>query len=289
MQTKIDALKTKLAHNPKNLDLLTELAQCMVDTKDYATAETYLTQIDQITIDNSEIKCFLGNVCYEQNKFAEAISWFSSTVALNPFHSHAYAYLGYANQKINNLSEATLHFEKSLELATSNEKKHQLYNTLGIIYLTQKNPEQAIASFTKALEIDPNSEIVLINLLSALPNIDDKLMMLLHLANLAIEKQEFTAARKYVLEVLRLEPSFSYAYAKLAEICLCENNFDGAINCAEIGLSLNPNEIDAYLFAAEGYLHTNATEKARALYAIALEKSPDNPKITEKLAAITLH
>jgi len=278
MQKNIAKLKAKLAKNPKNLDALTELAQYMVDAKDYATAETYLKQIDQITIDNTEIKCFIGNVCYEQNKFEEAISWFSKTIALDPFHLHAYSLLGYANQKINNLPAAIFNFEKTLEFSTSNEKKHYIYNTLGIVYLDQQRVDQAIDCFNKALEIDPNSEMVLMNLRSTL----------LQLTNATMQARDFAAAKKYVLEILRIDPSFSHAYVKLAEICLKENNADGAINCAEIGLAINPNEIDAYLFAAEGYLQTNATEKARALYAIALERSPNNPQITEKLAAIKL-
>ena len=338
IQHNIDQLKNEFALNSKDLDTLIKLAQCMVDTKNYQEAETYLNHIDQITPDNATIKLFLGNVCYEQNKFQEAISWFANSVELNPFNSQVYLHLGFANNKLLRFQDAILNFEKNLEFTACNEERLKSYNALGIIHLNQGEANHAIKYFTKALEIAPDSENILINLTSALiynsdfeqalstlaqipdssvinflrviqqsrifkalgqtdkailyleehikkepqhtaalyaqlgeiyeeleehlkaeecyklalPEHDNKPMILLRLADLTSNRQEYKTAKDYLSEILYLNPGLSTVYTKLADICLKENNFDGAINCANIAISINPNETEAYLIAEEG-------------------------------------
>jgi len=91
-----------------------------------------------------------------QKDYPKAIELFQKAIQLNPYDYKAYARIGVAYRKNNNIEEAKNSHKKAIEI---NPDSRIAYNNLGFLYLLEKDIESAIKNFKQAIRVDPDSAI----------------------------------------------------------------------------------------------------------------------------------
>jgi tetratricopeptide (TPR) repeat protein len=94
----------------------------------------------------------LGNVYGKSGKDAEAVSFFSKAIELNPGIAKAYCSRGVELMKMGQVQKALSDLDKSIKL---DPKDAEAYNNLGSIYIKMRQDAKAITYFDKAIEFKP--------------------------------------------------------------------------------------------------------------------------------------
>lgn len=153
--------------NDKNFYLASfNLAKLLIDTQEYDEAILILSEL----LENlpSEIKDIsevvliqntLGNALYLKGNYQDALSKFNDVLKKDPNYCLAYYGIGLVYEKIKDLDQAKLNFEKIIDLCKTSEGLANAYYHLGVVSLISKNKKEAISGFKKVLELLPKSKI----------------------------------------------------------------------------------------------------------------------------------
>lgn len=95
-----------------------------------------------------------------QKDYTTAIELFKKAIQINPYDYKAYAHMGVAYRKNNNIEESKKSYKKAIEI---NPDSRIAYNNLGFLYLLEKDIKSAIINFKQAIKVDPDSSIVSYN------------------------------------------------------------------------------------------------------------------------------
>jgi len=99
----------------------------------------------------------LGLLCIQTRRFPLAINWIEAALQEKPDDPQAHYNLGIALKEVDRLDDATVHFQRCVDLDSNNA---EAYNALGNILRIQGQHDQAVACFKKALAIQPaNADI----------------------------------------------------------------------------------------------------------------------------------
>lgn len=113
----------------------------------------------------------MGMVLFRRNEITASIEWFEKTLQISPKHFDALINLGNSLALCNRMADAAESYKKALELSPKNA---DLLALIGIA-LFDVDKEETIRHLQLALEIDPDNDIVLSNLITALYLSGDKL------------------------------------------------------------------------------------------------------------------
>jgi len=136
------------------------------------------------------------------------------------------------------------------------------YFRLGLLDRMEKRPEDAMANFQKALEINP------------------RLMdVFTHVIALMAEKKEFDAALKKCEEQLTIveksDPAQSMVHAVMGGLYLAKQDKQKAEAAFQTALQKNPNAVQPYYALARIYMSDDRTDKAIEQYDAVLKKNPN--------------
>ena len=95
-----------------------------------------------------------------EKDYLKAIDLFKKAIQANPYDYRAYARMGVAYRRNNDIKEAKESYKKAIEI---NPDSRIAYNNLGFLYLLEKNIETAIENFKQAIKVDPDSSIASYN------------------------------------------------------------------------------------------------------------------------------
>ncbi|HOE13212.1 MAG TPA: tetratricopeptide repeat protein [bacterium] len=202
----------------------------------------------------------LAVIAYEEGKIDEAIAEYLQAIDGDPNNTEAHNNLGYAYELRGDLDKAIVHYHKALEIdsgfstarrnlsralrkngqseespadtvrqRTPEEAERDAYFSAGITMMRKGQIDEAIVSFQKALEIDPND----VQARDALGYMHEK-------------KGELDAAMSEFERVLEIDPNYVASYVNLGYVYKRKGNLDKAIELYEKAISLDKSIIQAY-------------------------------------------
>jgi tetratricopeptide (TPR) repeat protein len=106
---------------------------------------------------NAHVWNELGNVYFNSGAYEEAITAYGKAIELDTYFAWPYSNLALAYVQKEKYAEAVLLYQRSIELFSSDKDKAVTWNRLGNVYRRMNDYENAIASYQRADELDPNN------------------------------------------------------------------------------------------------------------------------------------
>lgn len=161
--------------------------------------------------------------------------------------------------------------EAQLE-ATQTESPAIQEAKVGLAALKEGKSDEAIASFQKALQLDPSLSSVHYNLGAAYER-----------------KENYAKAREHFQEAIKLKPDFGEAYLSIGNSYLAERKFDApAIEALIKATELLPQSYNAFYNLGVCYSNTGKYAEAEAAYRKAIGVNPAEPVAHYQLAMALL-
>ena len=228
-----------------------------------------LVAIPQVVVAQSVDQLFQqGNAAQSAGNFSEAERIFRLVIQREPKNAAAYNNLGIALRQQGKLEEAIASYNRAIEL----EPNAILYNNLGNALSKQGKLEEAIASYNRAIELNPNYATAYYNLGNALYD-QGKLEEAIVSYNRAIE----------------LDPNDAYAYNNLGNALSDQGKLEEAITSYDRAIKIDPNHAYAYTGLGNVLYEQGKLEETIANYNRALEIDPNYATAYSNLGAVLAH
>ncbi len=155
----IASCKRALELNPMMLEAQQCLSRLLLDTEQFEQAEASYRREIELTPEHFGPYHQLGVVLYRMKKYSGAIEQFKRAISLNPRSGASYFSLGetytaFDDDSEESLALARVNYEKAVEVEPKVSSFH--YN-LGFSYWRGAQPDRALASFDRAIELDPDN------------------------------------------------------------------------------------------------------------------------------------
>jgi tetratricopeptide (TPR) repeat protein len=243
----------------------------------------------------------LGFGFFERGYFAEAEMFYRQAVRDDPQSADALYALGSACLQLQKEDEAREDFQRALVLPASYPGTiPNCWNNLGLLKARQGNTDAAILLFQKALRIDPQHSIALLNLGNAYrqkkdwPEAQQALERVMALtpddpeANYSLgmvfaEQNNIEQASRYLEKALALRPVYPEALNNLGILYLRTRRPEDAIRSFEDSIRVAPDYDQAYLNLARVYVIEGVREKAKAVLRDLLKRHPGHAQAQAEL------
>jgi tetratricopeptide (TPR) repeat protein len=193
------------------LEFLSSAAIKYLQARQFQLAEQIYEQILELDSNRVEDRYNLGNALAQQGKFDEAIACWQEVISLQPDLVVAYQQLGTVFQKLEDFNAAISNYSQALAIRSD----FQTAYNLGLCWLEQRQWQQAIACFQRAIQLQPSYS----------PAYGESGYALLQQGKLA-------EAIDYFRQAVLLYPSFASSYC---------NWVDNLIKSSKSNLALNAN------------------------------------------------
>jgi protein O-GlcNAc transferase len=155
----IASCKRALALNPALITAQQSLSRLLLDTEQLEQAEVSYRREIEVTPGHFGPYHQLGVVLNRMARYAEAIELFKRAISLNPhsgasYYSLASTYGDFDDDSDESLALARANFEKAVEVEPEVSGFHC---SLGFSYWRGAQLDRAMASFDRAIELDPNN------------------------------------------------------------------------------------------------------------------------------------
>ncbi len=155
----LKAAQAKVDKNPKDAEALNDLGFALRQNGKLDEAAKYLKQSIEIEPDMGQAHANLSVVYYDQNKFADAVTEAQKAVKIDAEQPIFRVVLGNALSKTGDLKGAEQEYKVAIHLKPDYENAH--YH-LGRVQNEDGQTNDAKYTLSKALELDPNDERVLV-------------------------------------------------------------------------------------------------------------------------------
>ena len=105
--------------------------------------------------ENAEAHYLLGFIRYQQSEYKPAVKEFRRALKLNPYYTDAHNHLGLVYRETKEYDKALAEFQAALN-DKSYKSQERIHFNLGHLYLARNMYPEAIASFQKAVALNPN-------------------------------------------------------------------------------------------------------------------------------------
>jgi tetratricopeptide (TPR) repeat protein len=208
----------------------------------------------------------LGHIQMASGKYSEAISAFKEAININPNYLVAINKIAQAYYLINDKEKSLFYFRKAVLISPS----YNNYHDLGSAYAHFGFTEDAIISFKKVLEINPDLAEAYYNL-----------------GNIyTLKKNDQPKAIKHYQKALALNPMHVLAHFSLGNAYLKNDQTEEALLEFKEALRLNPDYFPSQINLGLSQLRLGQTSQARITYETALLKQPDNAGVHKNLGII---
>jgi len=239
----VEFLLEAIAEDPKNIDLLFELAYSYEQLGN--TSEAILVYKSILDNDpySSETWFNLGQACFNESRYDEAIEAYDYALVVNPKDllaqlqkAHSYFQDGQFIQAAAAYKEYGLHSEITAAVLIYEGESYEKATLF----------EQAIECYRRALDIDPKC-------VDACTGIGICLM----------EKEEFSASLVWFEKALRIDASISETWVYVAEVFVNLNMSEEAMLSYKRSLDIDPDQSD--VLASLGNLYFDAGDYIKTL------------------------
>ena len=202
---------------------------------------------------NFRARNFLGIICFQQGRHAEALEWIGASLKL---HSSADALSNYGNvlQALGRLEEALERYDQAL--AIEPKLINALYNR-GVTLSNMKRMAEALASYDKALEIAPDDPSIWMNRIPVLIDLN--------------RPQEALAAAE---KLLALAPDYAEAWNNHGIALQALERFAAALVSYEKALALKSDYAEAHFNRGTALQSLARGEEALASFTSAVAINP---------------
>jgi len=239
----VDFLLEAIAEDPKNIDLLFELAYSYEQLGNTSEAILVYKRILDNDPYSSETWFNLGQACFNESRYSEAIEAYDYALVVNP------------KDLLAQLQKAHSYFQDGqFILAAAAYKEYGLHSEITAAVLIYEGEsyekatlfDQAIECYRRALDIDPKC-------VDACTGIGICLM----------EKEEFSASLVWFEKALRIDASISETWVYVAEVFVNLNMSEEAMLSYKRSLDIDPDQSD--VLASLGNLYFDAGDYIKAL------------------------
>ncbi|MFC1707590.1 tetratricopeptide repeat protein, partial [Planctomycetota bacterium] len=245
-----------------------------------------------------------GELAMDLRKLQIAKDAYKKITALAPKHPHGFQGLGLLALMEGNTKEAELQFEQALKRYDGKPGLEKLeaetYDRMGRVHYMQGRVDRAIATFTRVLELQPNSAAPLLNLASILrrlgrlgeaikylekaaevqPNLETARV---NLGDAYFNGGRLTAAVKQFQEALRINAQSETAHMNLGAAYLRLNKPENAVHHLREAVRINPRSAKARNNLGSALTRMGKIEEARQRFREALNLDPRNQEARNNL------
>lgn len=145
--------KKAVEYDGKNLEPLRTLAKAYISSGILADAEAIINNALLLNPDDHIALEIMGELCFKQQQYEKAYSYFTKAINLRENFSKAYTNRGVALYLLKKYPEAIKDFNNTLKYA---KPRAEHYNYILKCYYALKNYNKAIDAANNALALDPN-------------------------------------------------------------------------------------------------------------------------------------
>jgi Flp pilus assembly protein TadD len=180
------------------------LGLCRFMQGDAGLAERELRQATELDPSDSEALYYLGRVYFESHNLPAALNVFQKLVTIDPRSVRAYNHLGQTFEKLSRFDDARTAYQKAIQIEqTQTAKSEWPYFNLGVLFLKEGRPREAVDLLQQALSRDNSREEVRIQLAVAL-----------------FSAGRIEDARRLLSEVLAANPKSADAHYQMGRLLL---------------------------------------------------------------------
>ena len=231
----------------------------------YALEKIYRQKLDQAPND-AEVIANLGAILQKENRFDEALQYYTRAGQLNPSNVTTRLNVGTLYQQKKNYEAAIAAYDSILTLYPDNVQAN--YFKAECLALSGQK-DQAIVSFKKVLSLDPTNKDAKNQILDLLKTTMTTSDMLAYLKNDAmVDPKAIDTMYNYALDLHK------------------QNKFDDAIAYYKEVLKVKTNNPEVYINLAIAYKQKNDFANATRILQDAKLKFPTNKEVLDNLASI---
>jgi tetratricopeptide (TPR) repeat protein/peroxiredoxin len=246
----------------------------------------------------------LGFAFFERGYFDQAKVFYQQAFNNDPQSAEALYGLGSACLQLQEMKEARSYFERTLQLHASYPGTiPDSWNNLGLLAAREGDTKLAIEDFQRALRIDPDHSIALLNLGNAYRQSKDwssAKQVLKRAVELApddteanyslgmvfAQENDIEHAYQYLQKALELRPDDPEALNNLGILYLRTGRAAEAIRSFQESIRVAPKYDQSYLNLARVYAIQGDREKAREILRELLKQLPGHPQAEQELKEI---
>lgn len=287
------------AANPRNIDILHELAFCHDAREDNEASLAVYQRIIKLDPYSAETWFDLGQIYFLQNDFSKAIMAYEYASVIRPedsltflqkAHSHfqlqqykeaiedylvyismapdnwqAWLFVGECYERLDQFDFAIRYYSKSLKM---HEENFEALTGIAICLMEQEKFDDSLAFSQRAIEINPDAADGWVYLAEGLVGLD----------------RPEEALQAYIKSI-RLDPNQPETYMAIANICMDKGEFNLALEYYRQALALNDDSDlqNIHLFIAVAYYKTGRREEAFFALDKAMEESLEAYKIFREI------
>ena len=220
----------------------------------------------------------LGDVLERQQQWEGSIIAFRQAIELNPEHFGSYLGLGKSLEKLGQLDEAITAYRRASELDPEADWMQYRLGEL-LQQRTQLDLEGAIASYRRAIELNPDDVQAYRKLLQIQP---DNLEVWLQLGKVLIKLEQWEEAITPYRRLTELNPDDVQAHYRLGELLIKQGDLEGAIDTLRHSLELSPKSDESYYNLGEALAAQGNATEASLCYYKAFKLNPNNMQANQK-------
>jgi putative PEP-CTERM system TPR-repeat lipoprotein len=260
----VELLQPLVHGESRDVQLLTLLGSAYLMTGEYARGAELLQAAVELQPDAAPLRTQLALGLLAEGQSAAAADQLQAAVDLGQDLIQADVLLVMTHLRARELDKA-LQASQALEQRLPDNPL--AYNLTGLTYLARKEPDQARARFTKALETDPKFVTAEANL-----------------ARLDLADGDRVAAGRRFRRIVEVEPASLTGLVGLAGIAELDGDRAAMVQYLEQAAAANPRAAQPSVLLARHHLKSREPLKALAAAAEAQRRSPDSPAVLDVLA-----
>jgi tetratricopeptide (TPR) repeat protein len=200
-----------------------------------------------------------GELLWRQGAFEQAVDMVSKSLEIDPFNSYAYFIRGDCYVQLQQYEQGRSEMQKYLKLE---QPSIDILLSLGKCNATMGNLEEALANFSKVIEMEPEA---------------DPYYYFLR-GDLYTKLNQKEKARQDFNKIIELDPNFVKPYEQNAQECIEKGDIKGAISIYLSLLKIDPERPEYYLNCGLLYYELNDLEQALELITSCVELISNIPE-----------
>ncbi len=263
-ETALQYLKKGNEKNPKNIDILFEMAYCYEQVGDFDQAIASHEQIISIDAFVSEAWFNLGQIYFSLLQFTKALEAYDYVLAIDPTDSFACLQKAHILLQLQQYEDAIECYKEYGEMSNDSS---QIDIYIAECYEKLEKFEEAINYYEKTLFSSPDSYDALTGIAICL-----------------LELEKFEESIPYIQEALKLQPTAADAWVYMAEAYVGLEDNDNATVAYLKALEYDPQQPETLLAIGNLYFEKADYQSALKYYYSAYEQNKDLEHINLFLA-----
>jgi tetratricopeptide (TPR) repeat protein len=241
--------------NPKNIDLLLELAYCYEDMADYKLAMEMYNRVLDIDAYNSEAWFSIGQIYFNEKKYEQALKAYNFAYAINDKDVLTTMQRGHALFELERYEEAIETYQHYGEL-TDDHWQENIF--IAECYEESERYSEALKYYHNSLELYPQSYDSLLGIGICL-----------------LEMEEYDKSIFYIDKAIDIQKDAPDAWVCLAEALIGLEDTENALLAYYKSLALNPKQPDTMMAVGNLLMDEERFEDALTFYCAAKENEPE--------------